>query len=220
MIKLKYKGWDDITIPIYQEIVEIAKSNNDGNEDMFNEREVDILAVLCDSDRESLGNINIEDYAQLAHDAQFLHKIPFYTPSESITLRGVEYRVVVDVSKFTLAQYTEYNALRTDANGNMAGILATMLIPTTAKHYADGYDVAKVVEAIKAELPYYKGYGIIHFFQVAQGYLYANSLRLEAKKKRKMARRASTTEERERLKKQASQLRKASISLGRCLLSR
>lgn len=220
MIALKYKSWDDITIPIYQEIIEIAKSNNDGEADAYDEREVDILAVLCDSDRESLGNIYIGDYAKLAQESQFLRKLPFYTPSKTITLRGVEYKVVVDVSKFTLAQYTEYNALRTDANGNMAGILATMLIPTTAKHYADGYDVADVVEAIKAELPYYKGCGILHFFQVAQGFSLANSLRLEAKAKRKMARMTQSSEERERLKKQAAQLRKASISLGRCLLSR
>ena len=67
MIKLKYKSWEDITIPIYQEIIDIAKGVA-VDEDMFSEREVDILAVLCDSDRESLGNIRIEDYAKLAHD--------------------------------------------------------------------------------------------------------------------------------------------------------
>lgn len=218
MIGLKYNTWDKVTIPVYQEICDIAKSGE--GDDIFNNREIDILAVLCDSDRESLGNLLLTDYAKLARDAQFLRKIPFYLPKDIINLRGVNYRVVVDMSKFTLAQYTEYNALRADVSTNIAQIVACLLIPTTAKGYADGYDVGEVVKIIEAELPYYKAYGILHFFQKAQSLSLASTLRSEAKKMARMARMAETKAERERMKREAQQLRKASIYLGRCLLSR
>ena len=219
MVKLKYKSWEEISIPVYQEIIDIAKGS-DTSEDAFTNREVDILAVLCDSDRESLGNLLIDDYAQLVRETNFLHKIPYYLPSETITLRGVVYNVVVDMAKFTLAQYTEYNALRANINTNVASLLAVLLVPTTAKHYADGYDVAEVVKTIEAELPYYKAYGILRFFQVAQSISLANTLSSEARKTRKMARATTDKNERTKLMRRADQLRKASISLGRCWLSR
>ena len=218
-MELKYKCWDDISIPVYQEIIDIAKGS-DTSEDAFTNREIDILAVLCDSDRESLGNLLIDDYAKLVREANFLHKIPYYLPSETITLRGVVYNIVVDMAKFTLAQYTEYNALRADVNTNVASLLAVLLVPTTAKHYADGYDVAEVVKAIEAELPYYKAYGILRFFQVAQSISLANTLSSEARKMKKMARATTDKAERAKLMREADQLRKASISLGRCWLSR
>lgn len=214
MIKLKYKSWEEVTIPVYQELTAIAQ-DNDG---AFDEREIDILAVLCDSDRESLKNLLLDDYALLARDAQFLQRIPHYTPPSKMILRGVEYRVMVDISKYTLAQYTEYNALRADAKMNIARLIATMLVPTSAKCYADGYDVGEVVEAIEAELPYYKAYGILHFFQLAQGLSAVGSLRLQARAMRRMARKVKDKEEKMMLREQAKRLRKASTSLGLCLL--
>jgi hypothetical protein len=219
MIELKYKSWDDITIPVYQEIIDIAKGS-EVDEELFSQREIDILAVLCDSDSESLGNILIEDYTKLAREAQYLHKMPFYTVPSTITLRGVEYKVVVDMSKFTLAQYTEYNALRADASTKISNLVACLLIPATAKHYADGYDVSEVVQAIETELPYYKAYGILNFFHAAQSLSLASTLCSKGPQLRKMARRTKSKEERERLEGQVDQLRKAYTSLGRCLLNR
>lgn len=217
MIKLKYKSWEDVTIPIYQEIIDIAKGVA-VDEDMISEREVDILAVLCDSDRESLGNIRIEDYAKLAHEARFLHKMPAYVPPTTITLRGVEYKVMTNIDKFTLAQYAEYNALRADVNTNIASILACLFIPTSAKGYADGYDVSEVVSAINAELPYYKAYGILYFFQRAQRLSFASSLCWMAVKMLIVAMFKRERAERKRMRSEAWQLLKACTSLGRCLL--
>lgn len=219
MIKLKYKSWEDITIPIYQEIIDIAKSGEHG-EEAFTHREMDILAVLCDSDRESLGDLLIEDYTKLAHEARFLQKMPFYIPPQTIILRGVEYRIVVDIAKFTLAQYAEYNTLRADVKTNVSQILACLFIPTTAKVYADNYDVKEVVEAIEAELPYYKAHGILHFFQAAQSLSLANTLRLEAKRLKKMARKMEDRAEKHKVLKEAEELHKAYISLGRCWLNK
>lgn len=217
MIKLKYKSWDDITIPIYQEISDIAKSGDMTTEDAFDKREMDILAVLCDSDRESLGNIRIEDYAELAREARFMQSIPFYLPPSTITLGGVDYHVIADVSKFTIAQYTEYNALRADVNANIANILACILIPTTAKTYADGYDVAEVVKVITEELPYYKAYGILRFFHVAQTLSLASVLCWRGIKMMAMAM-MKRGAERRAMMEEAKQHLKASISLGRCWL--
>ena len=217
MIKLKYKSWEDVTIPIYQEIIDIAKGVA-VDEDMISEREVDILAVLCDSDRESLGNIRIEDYAKLAHEARFLHTMPAYVPPTTITLRGVEYKVMTNIDKFTLAQYAEYNALRADVNTNIASILACLFIPTSAKGYADGYDVSEVVSAINAELPYYKAYGILYFFQRAQRLSFASSLCWMAVKMLIVAMFKRERAERKRMRSEAWQLLKACTSLGRCLL--
>ena len=219
MIKLKYKSWEEITIPRYQEIIDIAKGAA-VDEDMFSEREVDILAVLCDSDRESLGNIRIEDYAKLAHEARFLHKMPAYVPPATITLRGVEYKVMTNIDKFTLAQYTEYNALRADVNTNIASILACIIVPTSAKGYADGYDVSEVVSAINAELPYFKACGILYFFLNAQQLSFASSLCWMAVKMLIVAMFKRGRAERKRMRSEALQLLKASTSLGRCWLKR
>lgn len=218
MIKLKYKSWEEITIPIYQEIIDIAKGVA-VDQDMFSEREVDILAVLCDSDRESLGNIHIEDYAKLAHEAHFLHKMPFYTPTPTIVLGNTRYDVVVDVNKFTMAQYVDYNTLRADVSTNIAQLVACLLVPTNAKCYADGYDVGDVVKDINAELPYYKAFGMLHFFQLAQSAYLANTLRLESRKMKQMARKLRG-EERKQMMKASNNLRKASTSLGRCWLNK
>lgn len=218
MIKLKYKSWEEITIPIYQELIDIAKESNDGD-DAFSNREIDILAVLCDSDRESLGNLLLDDYARLAQESHFMHKMPFYTPTPTIVLGNTRYDVVVDVNKFTMAQYVDYNTLRADVSTNIAQLVACLLVPTDAKCYADGYDVGEVVKAIEAELPYYKAYGMLHFFQLAQTVSLANTLRLESKKMKQMARELRG-EERKQMMKASNNLRKASISLGRCLLSK
>ena len=217
MRKLKYKSWEDITIPVYQEIIDIAQGDDNGEEG-YNNREIDILAVLCDSDRESLGNMLIDDYAKLAHEARFMHKMPFYQPDAKMVLRGVEYRVCVDMSKFTLAQYTEYNALRADSNANIANLLACMLVPTSAKCYADGYDVSEVVSAINAELPYYKAYGILYFFQRAQQLSFASSLCWMAVKMLIVAMFKRERVERQRMRREALQLLKVCTSLGRCSL--
>lgn len=218
-MRLKYKCWDDISIPVYQEIIDIAKDVKAG-EDVFCQREIDILAVLCDSDSESLGNIQLEEYAELVREASFLGKIPTYIPPKDITLRGVDYNIVADIAKFTLAQYTEYNALRADASTKMASLLACILVPKTAKHYADGYDVADVVKAIEAELPYYKAFGILHFFLAAQSCSVANTLCLEALKMLTMAMFKRPRAVRVKMRQEGWQLLKASISLGRCWLNR
>lgn len=218
MIKLKYKSWEDVTIPIYQELIDIAKESNDGD-DAFSNREIGILAVLCDSDRESLGNLRLDDYARLAQEAHFMHKMPFYTPTPTIVLGNTRFNVVVDVSKFTMAQYVDYNTLRADVSTNIAQLVACLLVPTDAKCYADGYDVGDVVKAINAELPYYKAFGMLHFFQLAQSAYLANTLRLESKKMKQMARHLRGAE-RTQMLKVSNNLRKAYISLGQCWLSK
>lgn len=218
MIKLKYKSWEDVTIPIYQELIDIAKESNDGD-DAFSNREIDILAVLCDSDRESLGNLRLDDYARLAQEAHFMHKMPFYTPTPTIELGNTLFNVVVDVGKFTMAQYVDYNTLRADVSTNIAQLVACLLVPADAKCYADGYDVGDVVKAINAELPYYKAFGMLHFFQLAQSAYLANTLRLESKKMKQMARHLRGAE-RAQMLKVSNNLRKAYISLGQCWLSK
>lgn len=218
MIKLKYKSWEDVTIPIYQELIDIAKESNDGD-DAFSTREIDILAVLCDSDRESLGNLRLDDYARLAQESHFMYKMPFYTPTPTIVLGNTRYDVVVDVNKFTMAQYVDYNTLRADVSTNIAQLVACLLVPTNAKCYADGYDVGEVVKAINAELPYYKAFGMLHFFQLAQSAYLANTLRLESRKMTQMARELRG-EERKQMMKASNNLRKASTSLGQFWLNK
>lgn len=213
-MELKYKSWEDITIPIYEEFIRISKREGDSEAEAY-DREMDMLAVLCDADRESLGKMLINEYSELARQAHFFRKLPEYKVGRAIKIKGVKYRIHTDMDSWTLAQFTEWQCLRANEDVDMAKLLACILIPEGYERYADGYDVAVVVSDITDALPYYKAHSILGFFSTAQQITAVGMLRSTAKRLRKMARKESDERQRAEMEHRARQLHKAYISLGR-----
>lgn len=216
-MELKYTNWGEITIPIYEELMSLVHDEVK-SEDAFYQREIDIMAVLCDADRDSVGRLTIEEYTALAQQSQFIRNMPAWDVPDKVTIGDTKYRITTNQDTWTLAQFTEWQCLRATPTTTTAQLLACILIPEGYKHYADGYDVQKVIDDITAHLPYYKAFAILNFFHSAQLLSALGMLRYTAKKVRAQARKTTDKAEKKRLLREAKSMRKAYIGLGATLL--
>lgn len=114
------------------------------------EYQLEQLSVIYDKPVEELESLPIPEYTKMVRELAFLFEAPNPTgkvPSK-INLNGHKYYIMKDVSKFTVAQYTDFQTFYKEYDNYLLNILACFVIPE-GKKYCDGYDPVTVVEDLK-----------------------------------------------------------------------
>ena len=144
MISIKKHNWTDITISDYKKILDINSREMDS--DM--EKGISLLSVLCECSEEEIYSLPIMSLNGLLSGVKWIYEPYTFNKnwkSNHIKINGVKYNVVVDINKFTVAQYADFQIYwdkRDDVN-YMSKLLTVFIIPDGCK-YNDGYDIVEL----------------------------------------------------------------------------
>ena len=149
MIEVKKKRWEDITINDYKEIINITQKELDSDL----EKSISILAILCECTEDELYSMNANKLYKLLSEIEWVkqpYKFNHNWSSKHITINGIKYDVVVDINKFTVAQYADLQVYwdKRDDIDYMAKLLTLFIIPN-GKTYNNGYDIVQLANIIE-----------------------------------------------------------------------
>ena len=146
------RGWEEITIKQYQELVKILE-----NQDKENALEVEVGVIKCLANvtDEDLDKLSVPEFNKLSTELSkwMSGKVIFNTkikPSKVGTIHGSNswYKVQYDVNKWTAAQYIDFQQLYNKPE-LLTSLLATFLIPVDKKVYNQGYDALEVAKDLE-----------------------------------------------------------------------
>ena len=164
-MELKYRGWPDISIRKYYELEEISNESLSEGE----EKEMEILASLCECSVDEISRIPYSEYLALKGQVRFLGNFRFDTRTDldKIEIGDRKYKVCKDFSKFSTAQYLDFQNLyaKDDLKTYYGNILATFLLPSDAKEYNTGYDVVEEAKYIYDHLDICRANQLMFFFR-------------------------------------------------------
>lgn len=149
MIQVKKKRWEDITINDYKEIINITQKELDSDL----EKSISILAILCECTEDDLYSLNANKLYKLLSEIEWVkqpYKFNHNWNNKHIIINGIKYDVVVDINKFTVAQYADlqiYWDKRNDID-YMAKLLTLFIIPN-GKTYNNDYDIVQLANIIE-----------------------------------------------------------------------
>lgn len=166
-MELKKKSWNDITINDYFEIQETMKDETLEPAD----KEVRLIALLCGVDTDDIWSLQITEFKKLQNGTLWL-ATPTLKPIEkvkykNIDINGMKCKVDTDLTKFTVAQYIDFQALfaKKDEKNGLASLLTCFIIPQ-GKEYNTGYDISELRDEIMSYLDIQTAYQIFGFFLV------------------------------------------------------
>ena len=164
-MELKYRNWTDISIRKYYELEEISEDSISEGE----EKEMEIIACLCDCSVVEISRLPYPEYMGIKHQLRFLKEFRFDTRTDlgKIEIGDRKYTVCKDFSKFTTAQYIDFQTFYTkdDLKTYYGNILATFVIPEDAKEYNTGYDVVEEAKYIYDHLDICRANQLMFFFR-------------------------------------------------------
>lgn len=202
MLKMKYTGWSNIPIGKYERLKAIFRDEGLDN------REAEVLAVLCDCSVEDVMNAPVREFHELMTQIGWLF-VPLNVRDrlrfKTIVLDGVKYEIHTDFKDITTAQYIDFQNLYQDFEKNYCNILATFILPK-GKRYNEGYDVLEVAETFREKMPVEVAENACFFFACRSRGLLLRGLR-------KMIVRTGLMEAREKDMGIQNQLREARMQL-------
>lgn len=188
----------------------LARIEAEGGDELA--AQVATIAALCGTEEAEVYALPLEEYKRLAAAAAFLKepcpddlvRIADKYPCGEFTLVPVK-----DYAKLTVAQYVDFQAYARDAEHQLPGLLTALLVPE-GKEYAEGYDVAKVRDAICRDLNVADALGLAaHFFAYA-----SRSIASTLTYSRKLARRMKAGPEKTALLTRTAELARLLQSAG------
>ena len=158
-MQIKYNSWDQVPIKLYKEIVEATKVDGDI------ERNVAVLAVLCDCTEDEIWNLPLPEIGALSSKLKWLDTFDFDRDVKFRKVRIGEYRcrVVDNMAEFTVAQYVDFNNLWSAEERDIAMLLTTFLVPE-GKQYNNGYDILDLRGAIEENIAITNANSLCFFF--------------------------------------------------------
>lgn len=156
--------WSDITINDYRKIIDI--SNREFDSDL--EKSVGYLSVLLSKPEDELWGLNIMELRGLLDKTDWLFNTEFTFnkhPFKHIMLNGEKYDVCVDITKFSVAQYADFQIYwdhRTEPE-YMSKLMTIFIIPK-GKKYNEGYDVVELADTLEEYLSITDYNSICFFF--------------------------------------------------------
>lgn len=154
-------SWNNVTINKYFKIADICSDESYS----YLEKNIEITSILTDTPTDDIWNAKIEESTALMSNLSFLNN--FEVPKfkmKKIKLPSFECTVNVDSSKYTLAQYTDYQTfVKLPLKEGMSKLLSVILVPVNCK-YNDGYDIVMLQNEIENNLLFVEGQSILDFF--------------------------------------------------------
>ena len=143
------KSWNEVTINDYKRLMEISERELDSDI----EKSVGYLSVLMGVSEKEVWNRSITELKGMLKDIEWL-KDPYTFDknwkSNHIVINEQKYDVVVDINKFTVAQYADFQIYwshRLEPE-YMGKLLSCFIIPHKKK-YNDGYDVLELIDTLE-----------------------------------------------------------------------
>lgn len=137
-------GYHNLPIGKYQRILEVLKNRQD---DIG--AHAAIVAILNDMTEEEVLNLPLLEYKKLSEPLGFIMEpLPKYEGKvkKEYIIGDIVLVPVVDIKKFTAAQYIDYQTLIKE-DDKLIELMSTLLVPK-GHTYANGYDLADVQSAI------------------------------------------------------------------------
>lgn len=194
-VSLKKTSWKDVTINEYFEIQDIMKDDTMEPAD----KEVELMSILSGLSTEQIWDMTITEFKALQELAKWvetatlrpLDKVKF----NKIKINDTQYVVNQDLTKFTVAQYVDFETLwhNRDNKDYMGALLACFLIPK-GKEYANDYDINKTKDDIMSYLDIQTAYEIMGFFLVSWRNSTKASLDSLSRKMKKMKKKMTVEE--------------------------
>jgi hypothetical protein len=125
------------------------------------DKQVEIVAILSGLSVGEVLALPLADYSRMAAETAFLAK--YCKPAEiDKDWRLGDLVPTMDFTKITTAQYIDFQSFSKEFPASLPQLLSAFLVPE-GKTYNEGYDVAEVVERVKA-LPLPVALGLSAFF--------------------------------------------------------
>ena len=130
------------------------------------DRQVATLSLLTGLPIKKILALPIAEYSTLARRAEFLATAPVRLPRAAKTYKVGEWtlRVQGDLREITAAQYIDFQTFAPQGDKALVELLSVVLIPDDAPGYNDGYDIAAVQTAIRADLSVNDALALAAFF--------------------------------------------------------
>lgn len=146
-MELKKKSFKDINLKDYKKIVEINTRELDSDL----EKDIAVLAVLCDCSEDDIYNMPLMELKSLLKQMEWVKEYK-YTPANKLPnklkIDGIEYTINPDLNKFTVAQYMDFQNFWDKRNERMGNLLAVFIVPK-CKQYNEGYDVIELADRLE-----------------------------------------------------------------------
>ena len=146
-MELKKKSFKDINLKDYKKIVEINTRELDSDL----EKDIAVLAVLCDCSEQDIYNMPLMELKSLLQQMEWVKQYEF-TPANKLPnklkIDGIEYIINPDLNKFTVAQYMDFQNFWDKRNERMGNLLAVFIVPK-GKQYNEGYDVIELADRLE-----------------------------------------------------------------------
>lgn len=183
-IKPKYHTWNDVSIKAYY----MLKRLSDSEPEEMRKRDIALLAFLCDVDEDEIGDLPMTEFKSLQNRCKWVNEFKFDTEHcpKKITLGNKTLTVCLDLSKFTVSQYLDFQTFygKGDLEKYYGNILATFLVPEKKK-YGEDYDPVELANEIMDLLPITVANQLQFFFLVRlQNYIRVTRVFLEFRMKR------------------------------------
>ena len=152
-------NYNDLPLALYLRIDAVLQSDADELD-----KQVSIIALLSDTPEADLLAMPLPDYAALANKTAFLREpCPPATAPERVIVGELVLNPVRDFTQITTAQYIDFQTFSKALPQRLCELLSVLLVPSTARGYNEGYNVADVQHAV-GTLPLPVALGLVGFF--------------------------------------------------------
>lgn len=158
-MELKYRNWNQVPISAYKKIKDASEIED------VTEREVALIAALCDASEEEVWSLSVNEVGSLAKQTNWVwdfsydqnHKV------KSLKIGGEIYEINYEVGKMSIAAYIDFQNYFKDRENNMGLLLTTFILPKGHK-YGEGYDPAELAKVFEDNVSITSYNNIYHFF--------------------------------------------------------
>lgn len=173
-MELKYKNWKEISVNTFKKLQANINNAEEDGDNMLNNlnKEIAMLAVLCDVDEDAIANLTQNEFSKLLTQTNFLADMPKVKVTDKYRINGADYQVFLSLKQMTVSQYIDFQTFYADTEKYFCELLACFLIPK-GKKYGEGYDIDVVVKDIGEHLSIVDANSILFFFAL----LYRSSIK-------------------------------------------
>ena len=156
------KSWREVSIEDYYAIKDIIEDKARS----ATERDIAVMAILAGITEEEAWNLTIPEAKELLKQSMWANEFKIRDVDfNKITIDGRKFDVCVDLTKFTVAQYVDFQSLWKDTprRDYIGAILCCFIIPT-GRQYAAGYDIKELADFFYKNLDILTCQEILSFF--------------------------------------------------------
>lgn len=209
-MELKYKSWKEITVNVYQRLIDAVNSAEITDDETLNNinKEIAMLAVLCECDEDEIAGISKNEFVRLSNESNFLSEMPKVKIQDKYTINGKKYEVFLSLRDMNMSQYIDFQTFYKDTNKYFKELLAIFLLPV-GKKYGEGYNIEEVIDDIGNHLSIVDANSILFFFVIAYRSLTKVMLNYSIKQMRKAMKKEKNLERKQMIQKAIDQTKQA-----------